>query len=38
MLEVNRRLAGIPAADVVSYSVRMGADDMGTLARVRTAE
>ena len=35
MVEVNRRLAGILAADVVSYSAQMGADDAGTLARVR---
>jgi adenylate cyclase len=36
MDEVNRRLAGIVAADVVGYSARMGADDADTLARVRT--
>jgi adenylate cyclase len=36
MEEVNRRLAGILAADVVGYSAKMGADDARTLARVRT--
>ena len=36
MDEVNRRLAGILAADVVGYSAKMGADDAETLARVRT--
>jgi adenylate cyclase len=36
MDEVNRRLAGILAADVVGYSAKMGADDADTLARVRT--
>ena len=36
MDEVNRRLAGILAADVVGYSAKMGADDAKTLARVRT--
>jgi class 3 adenylate cyclase len=36
MEEVNRRLAGILAADVVGYSAKMGADDADTLARVRT--
>ena len=36
MEEVNRRLAGILAADVVGYSAKMGADDAKTLARVRT--
>jgi adenylate cyclase len=35
MDEVNRRLAGILAADVVGYSAKMGADDAKTLARVR---
>ena len=35
MVAVNRRLAGILVADVVSYSAQMGADDAGTLARVR---
>jgi TolB-like protein len=35
MAEVNRRLAGILAADVVGYSAKMGADDAGTLDRVR---
>ena len=36
MEEVNRRLAGILAADIVGYSAKMGADDADTLARVRT--
>ncbi|HXZ87362.1 MAG TPA: adenylate/guanylate cyclase domain-containing protein [Candidatus Binataceae bacterium] len=36
MNEANRRLAGILAADVVGYSAKMGADDVNTLARVRT--
>ena len=36
MDEVNRRLAGILAADVVGYSAKMGADDAKTLAHVRT--
>ena len=36
MDEVNRRLAGILAADVASYSAKIGADDAETLARVRT--
>jgi class 3 adenylate cyclase len=36
MGEVNRRLAGILAADVVGYSAMVGADEPGTLARVRT--
>src|SRR6202022_931923 len=36
MDEVNRRLAGIFAADVVGYSAKMGADDAKTLARIRT--
>ena len=36
MDEVNRRLAGILAADVVGYSAKMGADDAKTLACVRT--
>jgi TolB-like protein len=31
----NRRLAGILAADVVGYSSMLGADEPGTLARVR---
>ena len=35
MGEVNRRLAGIVAADVVGYSAMIGADEPGTLARVR---
>src|SRR5271165_5926314 len=35
MGEVNRRLAGILAADVVGYSAMVGADEPGTLARVR---
>src|SRR5207344_3097816 len=35
MSEANRRLAGILAADVVGYSVMVGADEPGTLARVR---
>ena len=35
MGEVNRRLAGILAADVVGYSAMIGADEPGTLARVR---
>ena len=34
MEEVNRRLAGILAADVVGYSAKMGADDADTLALV----
>ena len=36
MVEINRRLAGILAADGVSYSAQMGEDDVGTLTRVRT--
>src|ERR1700682_5943042 len=36
MEQVNRRLAGILAADVVGYSAKMSADDADTLARVRT--
>jgi class 3 adenylate cyclase len=36
MDEVNRRLAGILAADVAGYTTKMGADDVDTLARVRT--
>src|SRR5262249_10701804 len=36
MQDVNRRLAGILAADVVGYSAKMGSDDADTLARVRT--
>ena len=35
MSEANRRLAGILAADVVGYSAKVGADEPGTLARVR---
>jgi hypothetical protein len=35
MGETNRRLAGILAADVVGYSAKVGADEPGTLARVR---
>ena len=35
MGEVKRRLAGILAADVVGYSAMIGADEPGTLARVR---
>ena len=35
MVEANRRLAGILAADVVGYSAKMGADEPATLARVR---
>jgi TolB-like protein/class 3 adenylate cyclase/Flp pilus assembly protein TadD len=35
MNELNRRLAGILAADVVGYSAMIGADEPGTLARVR---
>ena len=35
MGEVTRRLAGILAADVVGYSAMVGADEPGTLARVR---
>ena len=35
MSEVTRRLAGILAADVVGYSAMIGADEPGTLARVR---
>jgi hypothetical protein len=34
MSEVNRRLAGILAADVVGYSAMVGKDEPGTLARV----
>ncbi|HEY7972858.1 MAG TPA: adenylate/guanylate cyclase domain-containing protein [Xanthobacteraceae bacterium] len=33
--EATRRLAGILAADVVGYSAMIGADEPGTLARVR---
>ncbi len=35
MSEATRRLAGILAADVVGYSAMIGADEPGTLARVR---
>jgi adenylate cyclase len=35
MSEMNRRLAGILAADVVGYSAMVGADEPSTLARVR---
>jgi adenylate cyclase len=35
MEAANRRLAGILAADVVNYSSMIGADEPGTLARVR---
>jgi class 3 adenylate cyclase/DNA-binding NarL/FixJ family response regulator len=35
MDETNRRLAGILAADIVGYSAMIGADEPGTLARVR---
>ena len=35
MSEAKRRLAGILAADVVGYSAMVGADEPGTLARVR---
>ncbi len=35
MEDANRRLAGILAADVVGYSGMIGADEPGTLARVR---
>src|SRR5690348_14142943 len=35
MDETSRRLAGILAADVVGYSAMVGADEPGTLARVR---
>jgi adenylate cyclase len=35
MDEVDRRLAGILAADVVGYSAMIGADEPATLARVR---
>ena len=35
MGEADRRLAGILAADVVGYSAMVGADEPGTLARVR---
>jgi adenylate cyclase len=35
MSEMNRRLAGILAADVAGYSAMVGADEPGTLARVR---
>ena len=34
MGEVTRRLTGILAADVVGYSVMVGADEPGTLASV----
>ena len=33
MADVDRRLAGIVAADVVGYSAQVGADEPGTLAR-----
>ena len=33
--DIERRLAGILAADVVGYSAMVGADEPGTLARVR---
>lgn len=36
MGDVNRRLAGILAADVVGYSALMGVDEPATLMRVRT--
>jgi adenylate cyclase len=36
MDEGNRRLAGILAADIVSYSRLLSADEPGTLRRVRT--
>src|SRR5215468_7716106 len=36
MDDANRRLAGILAADVVSYSAMVATDEPGTLARVRT--
>jgi adenylate cyclase len=36
MSEINRRLAGILAADVVGYSAMVAADEPGTLSRVRT--
>jgi adenylate cyclase len=35
MSEINRRLAGILAADVVGYSAMVAADERGTLSRVR---
>jgi len=35
-MAVERRLAAILAADVVGYSRMMGADEAGTLARLRT--
>ena len=35
MGEVNRRLAGVLAADVVGYSAMVGTDEPGTLGRVR---
>ena len=35
MLRVERRLAAILAADVVGYSRLMGADEEGTLARLK---
>jgi adenylate cyclase len=35
MGETRRRLAGVLAADVVGYSAMVGADEPGTLARVR---
>ena len=35
MSEEKRRLAAILAADVVRYSAMVGADEPGTLARVR---
>jgi adenylate cyclase len=36
MGEAQRRLAAILAADVVGYSAKVGADEPGTLTRVRT--
>src|SRR4051794_40888237 len=33
--DAGRRLAGIVAADVASYSAMLGADEAGALARVR---
>ena len=36
-MATSRRLAAILAADVAGYSLLMGADEEGTLARVKTA-
>jgi adenylate cyclase len=35
---MNRRLAAILAADVVGYSRQIGADEAGTLARLRSVQ